>query len=58
LVQAGGVTLKGFVTVENAGDRKFIGSAFLNPDIVSGKPLAFEPGMPRAVTVSFSVVRR
>jgi iron complex outermembrane receptor protein len=52
------VTVKGFVTVENAGDRKYIGSAFLNPDIVNGKPLAFEPGLPRAVTVSFSVARR
>ncbi len=58
LVQARDVTLKAFVTVENAGDRAFIGSAFLNPDIVSGKPLAYEPGMPRAVTLSFSVVRR
>ncbi|MBY0490077.1 MAG: TonB-dependent receptor [Gemmatimonadaceae bacterium] len=58
LVQARDVTLKGFVSVENAGDRRFIGSAFLNPDVVGGKPLAFEPGMPRAITVSFSVVRR
>jgi iron complex outermembrane receptor protein len=57
LVQVGDATVKGFLTIENLADRRFIGSAFLNPDIVNGKALAFEPGMPRTVMLSFSVTR-
>jgi len=57
LVQVGDATVKGFVTVENLADRRFIGSAFLNPDVVNGKALAFEPGMPRTIMLSFSVSR-
>ncbi len=57
LLHAGDTYLRGFVTVENLTDRRWIGSAFLNPDVVNGAPLAFEPGMPRSVTVSFSVSR-
>ncbi len=57
LLQVGDATLKAFVAVENLADRRWIGSAFLNPDIVNGRPLAFEPGMPRTVMLSFSVVR-
>jgi len=49
--------LSGFVTVSNLFDRRFIGSAFTNPDIVNGAPVAFEPGMPRSVVVSFSISR-
>jgi iron complex outermembrane receptor protein len=55
---AGGVGLRGFVTVKNVTDRRYIGSAFLNPDLVGGSPAAFEPGMPRSVVVSFSLGRR
>lgn len=47
--------LRAFVTVDNLTDRRFIGSAFVNPDIVNGVPLAFEPGTPRAVVVSVSL---
>lgn len=51
--------LRGFVTVHNVTDAKYIGSAFLNPDPAPGAapqpPAAFEPGMPRAVIVSFTV---
>ena len=57
LVRVGDATVKGFLTIENLTDRRFIGSAFLNPDIVNGKALAFEPGMPRTVMLSFSVSR-
>jgi iron complex outermembrane receptor protein len=55
---AGGVGVRGFVTVKNVTDRRYIGSAFLNPDLVGGSPAAFEPGMPRSVVVSFSLGRR
>ncbi len=57
LLQLGGTTVRGFVTVSNLLDRRWVGSAFLNPDVVNGVPLVFEPGMPRSVLVSFSVSR-
>jgi iron complex outermembrane receptor protein len=51
--------LRGFVTVHNIADTKYIGSAFLNPAPAPGAgaqpPAAFEPGMPRSVILSFSV---
>jgi len=43
--------------VRNVTDRKYIGSAFLNPDIVNGAPAAFEPGTPRAVIFSLTAGR-
>lgn len=57
LLSVGDLTVQGFLTVDNAADRRWIGSAFLNPDVVNGKPLAFEPGMPRTVLLSFTVSR-
>lgn len=57
IASANGYGLRGFISVRNIADKQFIGSAFLNPDYVSGAPVAFEPGMPRSVTVSFSVGR-
>jgi iron complex outermembrane receptor protein len=53
----GGVALRGFIAVENALDRRYFASAFINPDYVGGVPAAFEPGLPRAVIVSFSLAR-
>ncbi len=52
-----GFGVRGFVSVRNVGDKRFIGSAFLNPDLVGGAPAAYEPGTPRSVVVSFSVGR-
>ena len=50
-----GVT--GFVRVENVLDRRYMTSGFLNPDVVAGKFVAYEPGLPRAVVVSLGFVR-
>ena len=47
--------LRGFVTVNNLAGRRYIGSAFLNPDVVGGQPVAFEPGRPREVVVGLTV---
>jgi hypothetical protein len=47
--------LGGFVTVSNALDRSYVGSSFLNPESVNGEPVAFEPGLPRNVTVGVSL---
>jgi iron complex outermembrane receptor protein len=54
---AAGVGVRGFVSVKNLTDKRYIGSAFLNPDLVGGAPAAFEPGMPRTVVVSLSLGR-
>lgn len=52
-----GVGVRGFVSVNNLADRRHIGSAFLNPDVVAGVPVAFEPGRPREVVVGLTVGR-
>jgi outer membrane receptor protein involved in Fe transport len=54
---AGGIGLQGFFTVNNLFDRSYLESAFLNPDIVNGVPVAFEPGMPRNIVVSLALSR-
>jgi iron complex outermembrane receptor protein len=51
------VGITGFLRVENLLDRRFMTSGFLNPDVVAGQPLAYEPGLPRAVILSFGLVR-
>jgi iron complex outermembrane receptor protein len=50
-----GKGVRAFVTVNNLFDRRYIGSAFLNPDVVNGVPVAFEPGRPREVVVGLRV---
>jgi iron complex outermembrane receptor protein len=57
LEMSGATRLSGFVTVSNLLDRRFIGSAFTNPDVVNGSAVAFEPGTPRSFVVSFSIGR-
>jgi iron complex outermembrane receptor protein len=52
-----GLALGGFVTVDNLFDRRYVASAFLNPDVVNGAPVAFEPGFGRRLLVSFSLLR-
>ena len=51
----GTAALSGFVTVSNLSDRRFIGSAYTNPDIVNGVAVAYEPGTPRSFLISFSL---
>jgi len=52
---SGALGVRGFITVNNIGDRRHIASAFLNPDIVGGVPVAFEPGMPRALIMGVAL---
>jgi iron complex outermembrane receptor protein len=47
--------LTSFMAVENLTRRRYIGSAFVNPDVVAGEPVAFEPGAPRSLIVSVSI---
>ena len=58
IASAGGYGVRGFITLRNVTDRKYVGSAFLNPDLVGGVPAVYEPGAPRTVIVSVSVGRR
>jgi iron complex outermembrane receptor protein len=51
----GGLAVGGFVTLANLFDRVYVASAFLNPDVVNGVPVAFEPGLPRHVLLSVNV---
>jgi iron complex outermembrane receptor protein len=51
----GGTTLRGSISLQNLTNRRYIGSAFLNPDVVGGVPVAFEPGLPRSVVVSLAI---
>lgn len=46
---------RGFVSVNNLADRRYVGSAYLNPDVVNGVPVAFEPGRPREVVVGVTL---
>jgi len=54
----GGLGVRGFVTVNNLFDRAYIASAFLNPDVVAGEAVAFEPGLPRHVVVGVTLTTR
>ena len=49
---AGNFGIRGFFSVNNITDKKYIGSAFINPDIVNGQPVYIEPGAPRNYTLS------
>lgn len=53
----GGIGLRGFVAINNLGDRSYLASAFLNPDVVNNVPVAFEPGLRRNVVVSLALAR-
>ena len=57
LAARNGWGVRGFVTVQNVTDSKYVGSAFLNPDLVAGAPAVYEPGMPRMLIVSLTVGR-
>jgi iron complex outermembrane receptor protein len=58
IITANGWGVRGFITVHNVADTKYVGSAFLNPLYnASREALAFEPGMPQSVMLSLSVGR-
>jgi iron complex outermembrane receptor protein len=50
--------MRGFVSIHNLFDRRYIASAFLNPDVVGGEPVAFEPGLGRSFVVGLSLGAR
>jgi iron complex outermembrane recepter protein len=50
-----GMGIRGFLSVNNVFGTRYIGSAFLNPDVVNGVPVAFEPGRPREIVVGVTL---
>jgi len=54
-IGSGSITLSAFAGVNNLSDAKYVGSAWLNPDIVGGEPVYIEPGLPRNFTGSVSL---
>ncbi|MBX7151450.1 TonB-dependent receptor [bacterium] len=42
--------------INNLADKKYAGSAFINPDLVGGRPVYLEPGLPRNYVLSLSVL--
>ena len=59
IVARNGMELRGFITVKNLTDDVYVGSAFLNPDLNgAGQAMAYEPGAPRSVLISFSLGHR
>ena len=57
-VRIGSVVMRPFLSVENLTDERFVGSAFVNPDVVNGVPVAFEPGAGRSLVFSVSIGSR
>jgi iron complex outermembrane receptor protein len=50
-----GLTLRGSLRLENLLNERYVASAFLNPDVVDGEPVAFEPGLPRHAVVTLTL---
>jgi iron complex outermembrane receptor protein len=57
-VEIGAISLRGALSVNNLFNRRYIGSAFLNPDVVNNVPVAFEPGLPRSLLLTVGIGRR
>lgn len=52
---APGVAVRGQITLRNAFDRRYVASAFVNPDVVGGQPVYLEPGLPRHLVATLAV---
>lgn len=56
-VLSAGISARATLAVENLTDRRFIGSAFINPDYAAGAPLVYEPGLPRQLVLGLTFRR-
>lgn len=50
-----GLILKSFLTINNLTDKLYAASAFINPELLNGKPVYLEAGLPRTVTFSIQL---
>lgn len=56
-LRLGALGVRGYVSVTNLFDRPYFASAFLNPDVVNGVPVAFESGLPRSFVLGLTIGR-
>jgi len=49
------LSVRGFISVNNIFDSKYVSSAFINPDIVNNEAVYLEPGLPRNFVLSVSI---
>lgn len=49
------VFVRTFLSINNLTNKKYAGSAFVNPDLLEGKPVYLEPGLPRNFVFSISI---
>jgi iron complex outermembrane receptor protein len=54
---AGGIGVRASLAVENLTDETYVGSAFINPDLVGGAPAVYEAGLPRSIVMTLSFTR-
>jgi outer membrane receptor protein involved in Fe transport len=55
---SGGATLRARLAVDNLTNKRYVASAFLNPDLnAAGEAVAFEPGLPRTLVFSLTMTR-
>ncbi|HEY8175361.1 MAG TPA: TonB-dependent receptor [Gemmatimonadaceae bacterium] len=55
-VMSNGASLRARIAVDNLTDKRYVASAFLNPDRnAAGLPIAYEPGLPRTLVFSLSM---
>lgn len=52
-----GLLVRASLAVENLTDEQYVGSAFINPDLLAGAPLAYEAGLPRAIVLGLGFRR-
>jgi len=55
MLGSGPLYCSAFAGMNNLFNKKYIGSAWLNPDIVGSQPVYIEPGLPGNFTASVSV---
>jgi iron complex outermembrane receptor protein len=48
--------VRGFITINNLFNTKYVASAFINPDIVKNEAIYLEPGLPRNFVLSASLI--
>jgi iron complex outermembrane receptor protein len=51
----GGAQARFYLSVENLTNRKYVGSAFVNPDYSGGQPLVYEAGLPRSLLLGVTL---
>ncbi len=52
------LSIEMFLGINNIANKKYVASAFINPDLVNGKPVYIEPGLERNYLLSLSFVLR